>query len=143
MMDAFSQKEPAKHVSEHLPASGEIAVLRAGNLIMVYDFRRKEEQRMYLRKNGEEMAPVRSLPVNEPAENAVNFPLTATITISKSEWEELILANDRMNRELARIKFYLRNEASKNEVFVSIETAMMILDMTLDALYADNKKIMP
>ena len=98
---------------------------------------------MYLRKNGEEMAPVRSLPVSEPAENAVNFPLTATITISKSEWEELILANDRMNRELERIKFYLRNEASKNEVFVNIETAMMILDMTLDALYADNKKIMP
>lgn len=98
---------------------------------------------MYLRKNGGEMAPTRSLPVAEPAENAVNFPLTATITISKSEWEELILANDRMSRELERIKFYLRNEASKNEVFVSIETAMMILDMTLDAFYADNKKIMP
>ena len=143
MKGAFSQKEPAKHVSGHPHASGETGVLRAGNLIMVYDFRRKEKRKVYLRKNGEKMAPARSLPVAEPAENAVNFPLTATITISKSEWEELILANDRMNRELARIKFYLRNEASKNEVFVSIETAMMILDMTLDAFYADNKKIMP
>lgn len=142
MMNIFQQAS-AERVSGQYGVWTETRVHNAGSMIMVFDFRRKEEQRMYLRKNGEEMAPARSLPVSEPAENAVNFPLTATVTVSKSEWEELILANDRMNRELERIKFYLRNEASKNEVFVSIETAMMILDMTLDALYADNKKIMP
>ena len=135
MKGVFSQKEPAKHVSEHLPASGEIAVLRAGNLIMVYDFRRKEKRKVYLRKDGKEMEPVRSLPVSEPAENAVNFPLTATITISKSEWEELILANDRMNRELARIKSYLIDEAQREEVFADIRTTLKLLDVDPDMAY--------
>ena len=135
MKGAFYQKEPAKHVSGHLPASGEIAVLRAGNLIMVYDFRRKEKRKVYLRKDGKEMEPVRSLPVSEPAENAVNFPLTATITISKSEWEELILANDRMNRELARIKSYLIDEAQREEVFADIRTTLKLLDVDPDMAY--------
>ena len=90
---------------------------------------------MYLRKNGEEMAPVRSLPVAEPAENAVNFPLTATITISKSEWEDLILENDRMNRELARIKSYLIDEAQREEVFADIRTTMRLLDIDPDVAY--------
>ena len=136
MKGVFSQKEPAKHVSEHLPASGEIAVLRAGNLIMVYDFRRKEERKVYLRKNGEEMAPARSLPVAEPVENAVNFPLTATITISKSEWEELILANDRMRSAIERLTHFLEDEAG--EEYISRNAVARLLNLDPVAL---NKKM--
>lgn len=136
MKGVFSQKEPAKHVSERLPASGEIAVLRAGNLIMVYDFRRKEERKVYLRKNGEEMAPARSLPVAEPVENAVNFPLTATITISKSEWEELILANDRMRSAIERLTHFLEDEAG--EEYISRNAVARLLNLDPVAL---NKKM--
>ena len=92
---------------------------------------------MYLRKNGEEVAPERSLPVTD---NAVNFPLTATVTVSKSEWEDLILANDRMNRELSRIKSYLIDEAQREEVFADIRTALRLLDVDPDAVM---KKEMP
>lgn len=136
MKGAFSQKEPAKHVSERLPASGEIVVLRAGNLIMVYDFRRKEKRKVYLRKNGEEMAPVRRLPVSDPVENAVNFPLTATITISKSEWEELILANDRMRSAIERLTHFLEDEAG--EEYISRNAVARLLNLDPVAL---NKKM--
>lgn len=90
---------------------------------------------MYLRKDGKEMAPARSLPVAEPVENAVNFPLTATITISKSEWEELILANDRMNRAVGRITLYLADEAKRGESFTNISTLMRMLDMNPNDYY--------
>ena len=123
-------------MSGHPHASGETGVLRAGNLIMVYDFRRKEERKVYLRKNGEEMAPVRSLPAAEPAENAVNFPLTATITISKSEWEELILANDRMRSAIERLTHFLEDEAG--EEYISRNAVARLLNLDPVAL---NKKM--
>ena len=134
MMNIFQQAS-AERVSGQYGVWTETRVHNAGSMIMVFDFRRKEEQRMYLRKDGKEMAPVRSLPVAEPVENAVNFPLTATITISKSEWEELILANDRMNRELARIKSYLIDEAQREEVFVDIRTTLRLLDVDPEIAY--------
>lgn len=91
---------------------------------------------MYLRKNGEEMAPTRSLPVAEPAENAVNFPLTATITISKSEWEELILANDRMRSAIERLTHFLEDEAG--EEYISRNAVARLLNLDPVAL---NKKM--
>lgn len=91
---------------------------------------------MYLRKNGEEMAPARSLPVAEPVENAVNFPLTATITISKSEWEELILANDRMRSAIERLTHFLEDEAG--EEYISRNAVARLLNLDPVAL---NKKM--
>lgn len=91
---------------------------------------------MYLRKNGEEMAPTRSLPVAEPAENAVNFPLTATITISKSEWEKLILANDRMRSAIERLTHFLEDEAG--EEYISRNAVARLLNLDPVAL---NKKM--
>lgn len=91
---------------------------------------------MYLRKNGEEMAPTRSLPVAEPVENAVNFPLTATITISKSEWEELILANDRMRSAIERLTHFLEDEAG--EEYISRNAVARLLHLDPVAL---NKKM--
>lgn len=91
---------------------------------------------MYLRKDGKEMEPVRSLPVAEPAENAVNFPLTATITISKSEWEELILANDRMRSAIERLTHFLEDEAG--EEYISRNAVARLLNLDPVAL---NKKM--
>ena len=82
------------------------------------------------------MAPARSLPVAEPAENAVNFPLTATITISKSEWEELILANDRMRSAIERLAHFLEDEAG--EEYISRNAVARLLNLDPVAL---NKKM--
>ena len=83
---------------------------------------------MYLRKNGEEMAPAKSLPTSE-RENAMNYPLTATITISKSEWEEMILANDRMRYAIERVTHYLADEMAKNEEYISLNAVARLLNL--------------
>ena len=135
MMSTFQQAS-AERVSGQYGVWTETRVHNAGSMIMVFDFRRKEEQRMYLRKDGKEMEPVRSLPVAEPAENAVNFPLTATITISKSEWEELILANDRMRSAIERLTHFLEDEAG--EEYISRNAVARLLNLDPVAL---NKKM--
>ena len=91
---------------------------------------------MYLRRDGREVEVVNPTENTLVArENAMNFPLTATITVSKKEWEDLILANDRMNRELTRIKSYLIDEAQREEVFADIRTMLRLLDIDPDVAY--------
>ena len=91
---------------------------------------------MYLRKDGREMEvvnPTENALVTR--ENAMNFPLTATITVSKKEWEEMILVNDRLNRAVGRITLYLAAEAKRGETFSNIKTLMRMLDMNPNDYY--------
>lgn len=91
---------------------------------------------MYLRRNGKEVEvlnPTENALVTR--ENAMNFPLTATITVSKKEWEEMILVNDRLNRAVGRITLYLADEAKRGESFTNINTLMRMLDMNPNDYY--------
>lgn len=91
---------------------------------------------MYLRKDGREMEAVNPTESALVArENAMNFPLTATITVSKKEWEEMILVNDRLNRAVGRITLYLADEAKRGETFSNIKTLMRMLDMNPNDYY--------
>lgn len=84
---------------------------------------------MYLRKNGEEAAPAKSLPATEPRENAVNFPETQTVTISMEKYEQLILANDRMRHAIERVTHYLADEMAKNEEYISLNAVARLLNL--------------
>ena len=122
-------------MSEHLPASGEIAVLRAGNLIMVYDFRRKEERKVYLKKDG--VSQTTAVPAQVSAkENAINLPETMTVTISMEKYEQLILANDRMRSAIERLTHFLEDEAG--EEYISRNAVARLLNLDPVAL---NKKM--
>ena len=91
---------------------------------------------MYLRKEGKEVEVVNPTEnVLAVRENAMNFPLTATITVSKKEWEEMILVNDRLNRAVGRITLYLADEAKRGESFTNISTLMRMLDMNPNDYY--------
>ena len=127
MKGAFYQKEPAKHVSEHLPASGEIGALRVGNLTMVYDFRRKEERKVYLKKDG--VSQTTAVPAQVSAkENAINLPETMTVTISMEKYEQLILANDRMRSAIERLTHFLEDEAGEEYISRNAVARLLNLD---------------